>query len=76
MLHAPTGRIVKTSQSTLEHQLTMDFLPEKGFRLVDLKELPDNLAKELMTEASAYASLKLAEIEARSGFRRKIHFKD
>jgi len=67
---------VKAPQSSLERQLIIDYLAEKGYRLEDMHTLPIDLSKELMTAACTYASLKLAEIQARSQFRRKIQFED
>lgn len=67
---------VNAPQSPLERQFIIDYLAGKGYHLEEIKSLPDQLAKKLMTEACTYASLKLAEIEARSQFRRKIRFED
>jgi len=76
MLSTPTQRAVNAPQSPLERQLIIDYLAEKGYRLEDMKMLPTDLAKKLMTAACTYASLRLAEIEARSQFRRKILYKE
>jgi hypothetical protein len=65
---------VKAPQSPLERQLIINFLWTKGYRLENLQTLPADLAKELMTAACTYASLKLAEIEARSQFQHKIRY--
>jgi hypothetical protein len=73
---APNQQVVTAPQSPLERQLIIDYLEGKGYQLEDLKKLPTNLVKELMTAASIHASLRLTEIEARSQFRRKIQFKD
>ena len=70
----PTNFPLKAPQSALERQLIVDFLVEKGYRLEDLRTLPADSSKALMTQACTYASLKLAEIQARSQFRQKIHF--
>jgi hypothetical protein len=76
MLPAPGQHPLNAPQSPLERQLIIDYLAEKGFRLSDMRSLPADQAKELMTAACTHASLKLAEIEARSRFRRKIQFED
>jgi DNA-binding transcriptional MerR regulator len=76
MFTTPTRPAVNAPQSPLERQLIIDYLAEKGFRLEEIKSLPSELAKELMTGACTNASLKLAEIEAHSLFRRKIQFED
>ena len=39
----------------------------------DLIALPEDEAKRVMTEASMYAGMKLAEVEARAHFVRDIH---
>lgn len=76
MFTTPTKKAVKAPQSPLERQYIKDYLAEKGYCLEDMRTLPVDLAKKLMTEACTYASLKLAEIEHRSQFRRKIQFED
>lgn len=63
-------------QSPLERSYIEDYLREKGYRLSDLKNLPPGEASELMKEACLYASLRLAEIEAREEFRQNIEFPD
>ena len=59
-------------QSILEKQLVEDYLKSKGYSRKDLHQLPSEKAKELMKEACAYASLKLAELESKSKFRDDI----
>ena len=63
-------------QSALEKKLIEEFLGEKGYKLQDLHTLPQEEARHLMEEACRYASLKLAEVEARARFRREIHLHD
>jgi hypothetical protein len=63
-------------ESALEHELIVKYLDTKGYKLSDLKGLPEHIARELMIEACQYAALKLAEIHARSEFRRKIEGPD
>ncbi len=61
-------------ETALERHLVADFLREKGYRLEDLHKLPPEKVKALMQEACRYASLKLADIEAKSTMVRKtIH---
>jgi hypothetical protein len=62
----------ETTESTLERKLIAEYLLDKGYCWSDLKNLPKKKANNLMKEACRYAALKLAEIEARSKFRRKI----
>jgi DNA-binding transcriptional MerR regulator len=74
MFGTPKQVAYNAPQSPLEQQLIIDFLADKGYTLKNIKTLPASLAKELMTAACSYASLKLAEIEARSKFHSKIQF--
>jgi len=61
-------------QSVLERLLIEAFLEGKGYRLEEVKNLPEELAKRLMREACTYASVKLAEVESKAQFKRDIHF--
>ena len=76
MFNIPTRIASNAPQSPLERQLIIDFLKEKGYRLEDLKRLSRKQSKVLMSQACTFASLRLAEIEARSQFRRKTQFED
>jgi hypothetical protein len=62
----------ESSESNLERKLIAEYLLSKGYSLSSLKNLPKKKANILMGEACRYATLKLAEIEARSKFRWKI----
>ena len=62
----------ETHQSLLESRYIDEYLGLKGFRWEDICLLPKEQAKELMIEASRYASMKLAEHEARARFRQEI----
>jgi hypothetical protein len=48
-------------------------LQSKGYTRADLKKLPEAEAKQLMKEASVYASGKLAELEERAQFLQELH---
>lgn len=63
-------------QHDLEYKLIAEYLSEKGFQICDLKNLSEQQAGKLMKEACQYATMRLAEIEARSKFRQKIHLPD
>ena len=76
MFTAHVQETFKAPQSLLERQLIIDYLAKKGYVLKDLKTMPADKAKALMGAACKHASLKLAEIEARSQFRSKIQFED
>ena len=73
MFEKTTQKAVKAPQSPLERQLINQYLESKGYTRQDLETLPLEEARALMREACTYASLKLAEIEARSQFSQKIH---
>lgn len=62
----------KAIQSALEGQFITEYLEDHGYQRSDLKRLPRDLARKLMAQACRYASLRLAEIEARSKFIKKI----
>ena len=65
--------IFEGPQSTLEVAYIEEYLKSKGHRWADLCQLVEEEAKALMTEACRYATIKLAEHEARAQFRREIH---
>jgi hypothetical protein len=60
-------------QSALEKKFVEGYLQSKGYSREDLHKLPENVVKQLMKEACMYASLKLAELQAKSQFREEIH---
>jgi hypothetical protein len=47
------------------------YLQSKGVTLHSVHDLPN--AKQLMVDASAYASVKLAEVQSRASFMEEIH---
>lgn len=57
----------------LEKTLIEAYLKGKGYLLEDLKNLPKAEAKQLMTEASTFASCKLAELEDRAHLVQELH---
>jgi hypothetical protein len=61
-------------ESSLERQLIAEYLLSKGYQKADVRNLPEEQRKALMTEAIVYAALRLANIEAKSKFRQKIRF--
>jgi hypothetical protein len=61
-------------QSALEKKFVEEYLAEKGYSLEEVKRLPEEEAKRLMREACQHAALKLAEVESKVRFRKKIHF--
>jgi hypothetical protein len=72
MFAAPTRSAENAAQSPLEREFIAEYLAARGYLLKDLKTLPNKMAYELMAAACQYASLRLAEIESRANFVRKI----
>lgn len=62
----------KSPESGLDRQLIAEHLLSKGYRMSDLRNLPEEQRKALMREACVYAALRLANIEAKSKFSQKI----
>jgi hypothetical protein len=59
-------------QSALERRLIEEYLQSKGYRMADLRSMPEIEVRTLMKEACMHASLKLSEMESRAKFRRDI----
>ncbi len=57
----------------LERTFFDEFLRSQGYDPRRMHELPKVLVRELMTQASLYASGKLTEIAARAGFVEGLH---
>jgi len=72
--HDVKPRVDDDHKNVLEQKYIEEYLQSKGYRRADLSELPQDQAKQLMREACQYAGLKLAEMEAKGRFRKKIHF--
>ena len=66
--------VSRDPQLALEKKYIEIYLAGKGYSLEDLKALPKDETKRLMTEACTYASLKLAEVESKAKFRQKIKY--
>ncbi len=65
--------LMEDMHAFLEKTLIEAYLKGKGHTLEDLKNLPEAEVKHLMTEASTYASGKLAELEERAHFVKELH---
>lgn len=57
----------------LERTLIEEFLRAHGYDPLQLSALPDAGREALLSEASVYASARLAEIDSRSHFLHDIH---
>jgi hypothetical protein len=62
----------KGFESVLERELMVEYLQSRGYQWIDLKNMEKEEACALMREASKYASVHLAEIEAKARFRDDI----
>ena len=60
------------ARAILEKGLIDEYLRNKGYSRESLKKLPEDKARRLMTEASIYASGKLAEIETRARYKQNL----
>ena len=69
----PIVPIVKNIQAPLETALIDEFLRTSGYDPATVSSLPPAQRERLMKQASAYASGKLAEVEARAHFVHDIH---
>ncbi len=67
------GQAMEDMHAFLEKTLVETYLKGKGFTLKELKDLPEEEAKQLMKEASTYASCKLAELEDKAHFMQELH---
>jgi len=59
-------------RALLEKGLIDEYLKNKGYDRKSLKKLPEDEAHRLMTEASIYASGKLAEIETKARYKQTL----
>jgi hypothetical protein len=69
----PDARAMEDPEGHLEDALIEEFLRARGIDAGALHVLPEVDAKRLLTEASAYATSKLAEVAARAHFVHEIH---
>lgn len=59
--------------SQLERALIDEFVRAQGYDPIKLAELPERERAQILTQASVYASAKLAEVEAKSHLIDEIH---
>jgi len=57
----------------LEEMLIETYLEGKGYKIEDLKNLPEKEVKQLMKEASTFASGKLTEVEVKARLMQVLH---
>jgi hypothetical protein len=74
MLPSQLGEPVQLDpHAQLERALIEEHLRGQGWSLARLHELPEAEARQLMAEASLYASIRLTEIENRARFVHDVH---
>lgn len=72
----PDVRPMEDPEGRLETALIEEFLRARGLDASALRALPHEDARHILTEASVYASAKLAEVEARARFVHDLHGED
>ena len=65
--------LMEDPEAALEQALIAEYLREHGYRLAQLRDLPPEKCKQLMTEAVTYASARLTEVGTRARFMRTLH---
>ena len=72
----PDVNVAEDPEGRLEQALIDQFLSARGLDAAAVRALPAGEAKRVLTEASVYASSKLAEVDARAHFVHQIHGDD
>ena len=72
---SPNRELTEAQRSSLEQKLFAEYLQNHGYQPEDLQKIPQAEANKLIQKARQYATLKLAEIEARAKFRKSIRTK-
>ena len=67
------GKEKETFDASLEKALIEEYLDEQGYSLEKLTHLPERVVKQLMKEATRYASLKMEEIGAKAHLVEEMH---
>lgn len=65
--------IMEEPEAALERMYIEEYLLGRGHTLQSLQTLPEEEARQLMIEASSYASTRLAEVETRAHLVEEIH---
>jgi hypothetical protein len=69
----PESQALDDPHARLEKAFIEEYLRERGYSLRELHKLPEERARQLMTEATIYASSKLTRQEARAHFVDQMH---
>ncbi|MFV9504628.1 MAG: hypothetical protein AB4911_08680 [Oscillochloridaceae bacterium umkhey_bin13] len=63
----------RVAQAYLEWAYLEEYLRGLGFSLDELRTMPTERSRELMRDASLFASLRLSEVESRSHLVEELH---
>jgi hypothetical protein len=66
-------RAMEDPEGRLEAAFIEEYLQARGYDAQALRALTEEEAKRVMKDASMYAAMKLAEVEARAHFVHEIH---
>jgi hypothetical protein len=66
-------KVIDDVHPHLEKMLIETYLKGKGYDREELKSMPKAVVRQLLTEASTYASGKLAEMEGKAHLMRELH---
>lgn len=69
----PNEFVLQDQQEKLAHSIIEEYLRHEGYSFETIHTLPPEQLKQLMTKASIYTSLKLAEIEDRAQLVTSLH---
>ncbi len=72
-LNISKALVIGDPNADLERMYIEEYLDSMGYCYHAMSFLPEVLRRQLMTEASRYASCQLAQIEQRARFVRDIH---
>ncbi len=65
--------VLEDQDAQLERMFFEEYLHSRGYTLADLSRLLEAEAKRILTEASTYASVKVAGVKDKAEFVRKLH---
>jgi hypothetical protein len=59
--------------TSLEKALIEEYLDDQGYSMEKLDHLPERVVKQLMKEATRYATLRMQEIESKAHLVEEMH---
>ncbi|PDW02088.1 hypothetical protein [Candidatus Viridilinea mediisalina] len=72
-MRTPNDTTARVAQAYLEWAYLEEYLKGVGHSVEDLQTMPAERAKELMRDASLFASMRMSEVEARSHLMEELH---